>query len=831
MQHESLNQVSTDLQNIRIDQSKNATDMEHIVEKMQFLERDVRQVQFSQFSQPAPAGSGEPQEGAPVVSGDAEQDISTPSNGPPMHQIMSLVEKLDNLQRDHQRLDSYIKHQAQQQEQKDFAQDELLNMELDAIKREVDSCVRATALEEQRKVMIGKIHHMEQELKEDVTSQSAEVKEKLIADSRNLQHQLKQVSEAISSQIRLLDEKILSNQAKDDEREKELDEKFAALTSSVEQLKLKRGTGKRHTIAGNSVELSTIKRRISQIETNLDLDPSELQELEDLQNNFSLQDLSSAPPEGSDDGEEQEPPEVIVLNKRVTVLEGFLDKKRRTTIAASAGGMSGADQTLVLQQIQGLAKRVGDLEQAKSGQGGTYLTEAPDATEETKQRLGKVETKVTTLETSVDKAKREDRKKMEELQSKLSGVQKAVQDMKPQGEKTFPEDGNPLAWLDTKINELAKREDRREKGELPKRVGLLEVHQRDFDYRLNAVRGDVGDEIEAQLEKVAQRFKEEQKDAQDTSAVVSSGDALRRSLESDKAKAGGVTDDIWEEMQRLRCMIECMETAVPLETRKAMEFFKRSPRSTAPDSSQMVQLESKLSTISAELERKTSEYQAGVSGEIGNVLRIVKGMEKETEILSSKIADICIIHPKVLNALEVVEAILGYQELDQTAGGAELLRQQMHSTVESLKMSGNKTLLNVKDFDTITQEVREDFDQNVGRMRAEFSSALCTKADASDVAELFGMVQAIRSQSTTPGPSRPQTTDQYSRVPSRASSRGSMMPTNPRGNVAATHPRSRASTPLDPNPGQRAWESDSRRAGFTGMGQSQSTGRLPTLSR
>lgn len=159
--------------------------------------------------------------------------------------------------------------------------------------------------------------------------------------------------------------------------------------------------------------------------------------------------------------------------------------------------------------------------------------------------------------------------------------------------------------------------------------------------------------------------------------------------------------DLQTEVRRLRSMVECMEAAMPYETRQTMEYLRNGQSTQALESSpvggntttsgtmmpsQMEQspfgmsgnLSGTLSgsipggggaDIRQETEDQLQRLKQQQSRELLHVMKVMKNQERTIEALEAKILDLWKRLPKVLALLEPLQA-----QMDTTMGNEEILQ-------------------------------------------------------------------------------------------------------------------------------------------------------------
>lgn len=118
------------------------------------------------------------------------------------------------------KLENQVKHQEQQQVQRDVAQDEIQRMEFAKMNRAIEVCIKEQEIEAFRNITTTRMNHIEAQVKEDAERSAKALKENIGEKITEVQSSLERIAENTDRQVRLIDERINENDAHDAERDK-----------------------------------------------------------------------------------------------------------------------------------------------------------------------------------------------------------------------------------------------------------------------------------------------------------------------------------------------------------------------------------------------------------------------------------------------------------------------------------------------------------------------------------------------------------------------------------------------------------------------------------
>merc|ERR1719387_3415507 len=134
-----------------------------------------------------------------------------------------------NDERKIQSLEKKMRDDERQQEQKDLAQDHLIEMKFDSLRLELDARATRQDLQELKKVVLSRVQHAQLELGDEIKSIASGFREQLTADTKRLQAHLEQATAANDERIRLICERIDTKASQEAELEKRHHARLAAL--------------------------------------------------------------------------------------------------------------------------------------------------------------------------------------------------------------------------------------------------------------------------------------------------------------------------------------------------------------------------------------------------------------------------------------------------------------------------------------------------------------------------------------------------------------------------------------------------------------------------
>mmetsp|Transcript_24318 Transcript_24318/g.61671 ORF Transcript_24318/g.61671 Transcript_24318/m.61671 type:complete len:694 (+) Transcript_24318:127-2208(+) len=380
-------------------------------------------------------------------------------------------EELAKTRRELQQLSDMFEHGVKVQTQKDEAQDTLLEMQFDSLKRELATYIRSSDLEDQKAFLLSKLSNIELEMRDAMRSMGASLREEINSDAKKLQEQMESIAAAVTSQIKLVDDRLHANA--------DSDEKFQQLMLS----------------------------RLARVEGELGLDEN-----------------------GRPVGGAGLVQRVVKLEERC---EGLADMTSGP--AARRAGTPGQ---------QGLD---GDAEEG---------------------RFSDIESRLAALEESIKALGLKD----DEIEENIEVVKKEVEEVKRSGK---------LDWLEERVRALA---DKKAASERPD-IGKVANTVRELGSRVESLeqaQESMMLEGESTVKVGAEEETEEDDDVGGPGSRASSPKSRGGTRGGTGLSSTAVVGDpslsyvnLFEDMERLRCIIECMEESMPLEVRKAISFFKR----------------------------------------------------------------------------------------------------------------------------------------------------------------------------------------------------------------------------------------------------------------
>merc|ERR1719487_1829558 len=126
--------------------------------------------------------------------------------------------------------------------------------------------------------------------------------------------------------------------------------------------------------------------------------------------------------------------------------------------------------------------------------------------------------------------------------------------------------------------------------------------------------------------------------------------------------------EMYEEVERLKSIVECLEAAAPKETKKAMQFFRKAGGAATRDA-HPVELEAQVLGIREEVARAFDVQRAEAERTQNNVFSVLRGLEREVEIQRSRLGDLSTVQPRCVSLLEALQHGLGITEQNPDCTG------------------------------------------------------------------------------------------------------------------------------------------------------------------
>lgn len=556
---------------------------------------------------------------------------------------------LDAVRRDLDGLTGKYENDRQVQVQKDEAQDKLLEMQFDTMKRELGTYIRGKDLEDQKAFLLAKVSNIEIELRESIRSLGTSLRNEVSTDASRLHEQLDKIGQSVTAQIRLVDERLKANS--------ESDSQFQEAMLS----------------------------RLGRVEKELGLDeagggggglPARLAGLEE-----EVKDLAGRPLPGSP--------------------------------KAAAPG--------VVQEVQGEV----DPELVK------MLTDRLEALEEQmanmKPRQEKVEADVQEVKEMVEEVQRS---------TKLDWLEKRVKELADTraGEKPDPK------RMVSQINELTSR------------TMLLETFKEEHD----AFHKEMEEKaLQASLAPPPPKPKQREEEEESEEGSPHAGEST---LNLDNPELSYV--NLFQNMERLQMVVECMEESMPLEVRRSIAFFKgpkakkRGKRSSSPG--RPLELAAEVLGLKSESEEQAMRVQRMeemLQNQQENLLRALRGSQTEQEQMKAKVEDLWRQFPQVSAILAPLQVSVTarpegvIENTDGDAAGIKGLKVTATSSIEALKPLGGLIESSIQ---KSLGQLRDDLLQSLAEVKGDVGS----KASANDLSLLKDRVERwARSPSPMRSPS------------------------------------------------------------------------------
>jgi len=365
--------------------------------------------------------------------------------------------------------------------------------------------------------------------------------------------------------------------------------------------------------------------------------------------------------------------------------------------------------------------------------------------------------------------------KVEEVVVKEAVATKEIQELK---EKVSLD--NPLDWLEERVGELARKRggDRVDViarlAEVTSQMEALEKWREEFLAEQEQYRGQQQQAVAEAAAAVAAHSPEAATACEDEAKSVSSSKGGRSSTRGASRKGQNAVDgsqpsfvNLFEDMERLRCIIECMEETMPLEVRRSIQFFKgarkggdassRGGPSVGSNSGGIKQrdnigdgkvkepagleLEAEVLGLRSEADEQAQRVQRCeeiLAREHSNLLKALRGVEREQDQMKLKVDDLWHKLPQLATILAPLQV-----HVASSAGGTDT---RVESTIEALKpLSGLMEAALQKSIDKLRQDLLLNLTEVSGRVDL--------KASADEFSTLRDRVERW-ARSPTPSPSR-----------------------------------------------------------------------------
>lgn len=586
------------------------------------------------------------------------------------------------------------------QEQKDAAQDEILAMRFDSMKRDLQNYVRNQDLEEQKGFIVTKVHHIDIEMKDAIKSLGTSLREEVSRDARKLQEQLEKVSAAVVNQLKMVDNRLRDN------------------------------------VEADTIFEKLVADRLARVEAELRIEPP---------NGSPMGSPHGGPPEAPAGG----------------YFGGGLAQESKAQESKAAAKASPREVQRVEARVDEVVvelerlRRVFEEEKQR-------VTEQLDPAHPGMVASSKLERRISTLEDRVDDVS----EKEVELTRKIEHVKEHIE--RPP---------NPLDWLEERVGELARKRGGervdviQRLGEVTGRLKLLENQRDEAALALRELPSEGGClDAEPQLlvlDRPAGQRVQDPSDSSEGDAALSKRSISERASQSLSVRRSHSAVEVdsphlsyvnlFEDMERLRCIIECMEETMPLEVRRSIQFFKGSRKDGGRNASSRgggsrgdkakprpgLELEAEVLGLRTEAEEQSHRVQRCedvLARESANVLKVVRGIEREQDQMKLKVDD-------MWQKLPQLAAILAPLQLQLSRGNDAAvpeLHVQAETAIEALKpLSG---LLEAS-----LQKAIEKLRQDVVSGLVEVKNEVGTKASVSDFTLLKDRVEKW-SRSRTPSP-------------------------------------------------------------------------------
>eukprot|EP00929_Paragymnodinium_shiwhaense_P119668 TRINITY_DN91554_c0_g1_i1.p1 TRINITY_DN91554_c0_g1~~TRINITY_DN91554_c0_g1_i1.p1 ORF type:complete len:1023 (+),score=383.02 TRINITY_DN91554_c0_g1_i1:164-3232(+) len=182
-------------------------------------------------------GGGGGDSAAAKAGDDGSEGLPKALLGSDVEQLVRQMElDVSNLNIAVKKTNQYIKHQEDQQILRDQAQDELLKLELDSIKRQLETCLQDKDLELMRTNMLARIENIQNEVKEDLQRLSGDFKGGIADRMNEMASSIERIASSTEQQVRVLNDKVDANTEDDDVRYKDDQKKFAAVEKMMHQI-------------------------------------------------------------------------------------------------------------------------------------------------------------------------------------------------------------------------------------------------------------------------------------------------------------------------------------------------------------------------------------------------------------------------------------------------------------------------------------------------------------------------------------------------------------------------------------------------------------------
>jgi len=344
--------------------------------------------------------------------------------------------------------------------------------------------------------------------------------------------------------------------------------------------------------------------------------------------------------------------------------------------------------------------------------------------------------------------------KVEEVAVKEAVATKEIQQLKEQVRLE-----NPLDWLEERVGELARKRGGERVdvlarlGEVTQQIEALETWREEFLAEQERYRAEQQQAVAAAAAAVASESTEAAAGGEEEMRSASSAKGGRSSTRGTSRKGQSAVDgsqpsfvNLFEDMERLRCIIECMEETMPLEVRRSIQFFKgarkggdassrggtaasggggggtkpRDAPGNGKANEQGLELEAEVLGLRSEAEEQALRVQRCeeiVAREHTNLLKALRGVEREQDQMKLKVDDLWHKFPQLATILAPLQVHL--------ASGAEGTdtRVSTETTIEALKpLSGLMEAALQKSIDKLRQDLLDNLTEVSGKVDLKASA-------------------------------------------------------------------------------------------------------------
>jgi len=738
------------------------------------------------------------------------------------------ADSVQRLQRELGVLQEQFKHNILQQEQKDNAQDELLTMQFDLLRSELKTYVRSKDLEDQKSFMLAKLQALETDVKEELRSGMNSLRDELLLEAKLAQERMEKVSSAVASQVKMVDARLQENSQNDAEFE------------------------------------AQIQGRLNKVEVELGVS--------DGTDVVRIRPAPSAVPSG--EGASGDSGSSAAALAAATAAEGAVGRvlQRVEELSAqvdalsggSSGGGIGEERALPKGKSEKIDRRMNFIEEQVT----TVIANEKENSRIVLERFAGVEATLQAVLSRVDEAPKNLAEGVEPAQKQPSvgepllpppaAVPPPVAVPKPVvvvAKASVPNPGSAsatkaavegledrLGALEQWIQERVAREEEEEEEEEERRSAEAAA-------AAQAAQAAAEAEAEAANAAAIAAAEEENFNADEASQAESrplSAESFRPRtsafLPETESGAPGATPtlaplNLLEDMERLQCIIECMEETMPLKVRQSIAFFKRREGSrggsrgvrrpggnkgkSALDAgiSTGFEMEAEVMGLREEAEDHAVRVRAceeRLGREQANLHRVLRGYEREQGQMKEKLDElwkqlpqlVAILTPLQVQVLGGAPPAEGIEAAFMSASGGAV---RAETPVEALKPLSGLIEASMQKFIT---EARQDLLQSLSTVQGE----LGTKASSNELTMLRERVERWARRS--PG------------------IRASSPPPPLRSKVNLSNVQAQVGTrlgvddpPASPNCHHQNCKAPTCPCTVAAMSASQSTGRLPSLNK